>query len=288
MPPDRRGGDPFLHVMVVQQLAFAHSAQVGKAGAVAHDVADGDPRLAVGAELRPVLGHRGVVVDQSAIRQPMDDGRGHTLVAENTIGAVSADQCRLPRRSDHPVHTSTTGWPSRYTESAPRPVSDGEHGGETPHGTGEARVCGSLHPVGNSKPRPSAAVEFTQTNLQARRAASGNRCRSVSFASPLPECVGRQGWESVRRRGPAAPPRPVSPDRRVGQHSLEHGVTHHRPGPVDLLARRRASSSPASERTRRCCSTVSHNSARPVPPARQSQYRWAPERFARMDEAQRC
>ncbi len=35
------------------------------------------------------------------------------LVAENTMAPVSAVQCVVPRRSDQPVHTSTTGSPSR-------------------------------------------------------------------------------------------------------------------------------------------------------------------------------
>lgn len=43
------------------------------------------------------------------------------FVAENTIGPVSADHGTVPRRSAHPVHTSTTGLPSRYTDSAPPP-----------------------------------------------------------------------------------------------------------------------------------------------------------------------
>jgi hypothetical protein len=34
------------------------------------------------------------------------------LVAENTMAPVSAVQRRVPARSDHPVHTSTTGTPS--------------------------------------------------------------------------------------------------------------------------------------------------------------------------------
>ncbi|COW67495.1 Uncharacterised protein [Mycobacterium tuberculosis] len=43
------------------------------------------------------------------------------LVAENTIGAESADHGTHPARSAHPFHTSTTGCPSRYTASAPPP-----------------------------------------------------------------------------------------------------------------------------------------------------------------------
>ena len=43
------------------------------------------------------------------------------FIAENTIAPVLADHGTLPRRSAHPVHTSTTGLPSRYTDSAPPP-----------------------------------------------------------------------------------------------------------------------------------------------------------------------
>jgi hypothetical protein len=35
------------------------------------------------------------------------------LLAEKIMGAVSAFHGSWPRRSDQPVHTSTTGWPSR-------------------------------------------------------------------------------------------------------------------------------------------------------------------------------
>ena len=50
-------------------------------------VADGDRRLAVGAELRPVLGDGRVVVDQAAVGQPVDDGRGHALGRREHHGA---------------------------------------------------------------------------------------------------------------------------------------------------------------------------------------------------------
>jgi hypothetical protein len=43
------------------------------------------------------------------------------FVAENTIAPVSADHGTLRRRSAYPVHSSTTGLPSRYTDSAPPP-----------------------------------------------------------------------------------------------------------------------------------------------------------------------
>ena len=43
------------------------------------------------------------------------------LVAEKTMAPVSAVQYSVPRRSAYPVQTSTTGSPSRYTQSAPPP-----------------------------------------------------------------------------------------------------------------------------------------------------------------------
>jgi hypothetical protein len=35
------------------------------------------------------------------------------------MAPVSADHGTSPRRSDHPVHTSTTGRPSKYTDNEP-------------------------------------------------------------------------------------------------------------------------------------------------------------------------
>ena len=79
MPAERRGGDPFLHMPVIEQLAPPDATQVGQPGSVPHHVADGDRLLAIGGELGPVLGHRGVVVDESAVGQPVDHRRGDTL-----------------------------------------------------------------------------------------------------------------------------------------------------------------------------------------------------------------
>ena len=70
--------------------------------------------LAVGAELGPVLGDRRVVVDQTAVDQPVDDRRGHPLGRrEHHRRRCRPTSGARPRRSDHPVHTSTTGSPSR-------------------------------------------------------------------------------------------------------------------------------------------------------------------------------
>jgi hypothetical protein len=46
---------------------------------VVEDLTDGDGLLAVGGELGPQLGHRGVVAEQSPLGQPVDDGAGRRL-----------------------------------------------------------------------------------------------------------------------------------------------------------------------------------------------------------------
>ena len=73
VPVGRRSRDPFLHVAVVEEVMCAHPAQVGQTRPMPHHVPDGDLRLAVSAELRPVLGNRGVVIDQPSVGQPMND-----------------------------------------------------------------------------------------------------------------------------------------------------------------------------------------------------------------------
>ena len=65
--------DPILHVAVVEEFVLAHPAQVRQSRPVPHHVPDGDLRLSVGAEFRPVLGHRGVVIDQPSVSQSMND-----------------------------------------------------------------------------------------------------------------------------------------------------------------------------------------------------------------------
>jgi hypothetical protein len=46
---------------------------------VVQDLAHGHGLLAVGAELRPQLGHRGVVAEQAALGQDVGHGRGRAL-----------------------------------------------------------------------------------------------------------------------------------------------------------------------------------------------------------------
>src|SRR6516164_7566123 len=77
------------------------------------------------------------------------------LDAENTIGAVSADHGRWPPRSAHPFHTSTTGWPSTYTASAPPPTRRPGNMVEKPRTT--QSKCGSAAP--NTR-RPASGTSW--------------------------------------------------------------------------------------------------------------------------------
>ena len=76
---DRRGGQPLLHQMVIQQFVLADSLQMRQAGTVPQHIADGDRVLAVGAELGPVRRDRLVVVQQAAVDQSVNDRRRNTF-----------------------------------------------------------------------------------------------------------------------------------------------------------------------------------------------------------------
>ncbi len=71
--------EPLLHPAVVHQIGLADPVQVRQPGAMPHHLADGDLRLAVGAELRPVFVHRRFIVDQRAVDEPVNDRRGQAL-----------------------------------------------------------------------------------------------------------------------------------------------------------------------------------------------------------------
>jgi hypothetical protein len=69
---------------------------------VVEDLAQGDGLLAVGRELRPQLGHRGVVAEQPALGQPVDDGAGRGL-ADGVVVEHGAGVDRPPGgRVGHP------------------------------------------------------------------------------------------------------------------------------------------------------------------------------------------
>ena len=74
-----RRGEPFFHHDVIQQVFLCRTSQTRQAGVVPHHLTNGEVRLAVGAELRPVLGNRRVVVDQPPVGEPVDHGGSHTL-----------------------------------------------------------------------------------------------------------------------------------------------------------------------------------------------------------------
>ena len=118
---DRRGGQSLLHQEVVHQVGLADALEVRQPASMTQHVAHRDVGLAVRAELRPVLGDGGVVVEQARSTSRWMTVDASALVAENTIAPVSADHRTSPFRSDHPVQTSTTGLPSMYTDSAPPP-----------------------------------------------------------------------------------------------------------------------------------------------------------------------
>ena len=64
---------------VIQQVFPAGATQTRQSGPVPHHLANGELRFPVGPELGPVLGDRSLVVDQSPVDEPVDDGRRHTL-----------------------------------------------------------------------------------------------------------------------------------------------------------------------------------------------------------------
>jgi hypothetical protein len=70
----RRSGQPLLHQEVIHQLRLADTLQVRQARPVPQHVTHSDVRLAVRAELRPVLGHRFVVRQQFAVDEAVNDG----------------------------------------------------------------------------------------------------------------------------------------------------------------------------------------------------------------------
>ncbi len=124
------------------------AVEVGQPGAVPHHVANGDLRLAVGAELRPVLGDGRVVVDQRSVDEPVDDRGGHALGRGEHHGA----------RVGGPVRGAATVGPARpdiddgltVQEDRQRTAAvpgTGKHLGEHPHRAGEMRVGRPLNTV---------------------------------------------------------------------------------------------------------------------------------------------
>jgi hypothetical protein len=139
--PHRRSGHPLLHEEVVQKVGLAGALQLGQSGAVPHEVADRDPGLAVGAERRPVLGDGRVVVDESAVDEPVDDGGRHALGCGEHHG---------PRVRGPVPPTATVGPSGPHVDDGLAVEVDGERSaaksthekqlGEGSNGTGEIGI----------------------------------------------------------------------------------------------------------------------------------------------------
>ena len=68
LPPGRLGGEEFRHpIPVVPDVSGVDLVETRQAGAVAHQMAHFDAFLAVGGELRPVLGDRRVEVEFATV-----------------------------------------------------------------------------------------------------------------------------------------------------------------------------------------------------------------------------
>ena len=149
VPADRGRGDPFLHVPVVEQLALTDAAQVRQPGPMTHDIPDGELRLTVGGELRPVLAHGGVVVDQAAVSQPMDDCGGHSLGGRKHHGCGIG----LPVPTPAPVRPPGPDIDDGFTveihrQRAATAARMRELRGERPDGAGETWVGSPLNTMG--------------------------------------------------------------------------------------------------------------------------------------------
>jgi hypothetical protein len=79
-PEGRLGGEKARHLLpVVEVLVADRFLPPRQSRSVAHQVADLDVRLAVGGELRPVAGDRGVEIELAAISQNESAKRRHRL-----------------------------------------------------------------------------------------------------------------------------------------------------------------------------------------------------------------
>ena len=205
-----------------------------------HHLADGDLRLAVGAELRPVLGDGRVVVDQGSVDEPVDDRRGHALGRGEHHGA----------RVGGPVRGAAAVGPARPDidnglaiqvdrQCAAAVPGSGEHLGERAHRAGEMRVgralntvwerCAAfpavnvLHNASNlpgtpaNKPAVTDPLIHRMSALSRRRRTAiwrlGRR-RGVRISLPRRGSAGRPALASAHHRGPGAPPRRGSCGRR--------------------------------------------------------------------------
>jgi hypothetical protein len=80
---------------------------------VGEHLGNGDLLFAVGAELRPVLGDRRVVVEQAVLGEHVHDGRGRPLAVDQLLNRVRASTGRPLAGSASPKQALTTSSPCR-------------------------------------------------------------------------------------------------------------------------------------------------------------------------------
>ena len=151
-PTHRGRGEALLHTQMVEQVGLSHAVQLGQPGSVPQNIADGDRGLAVGAERPPVLGHRGVVIDQPPIDQTVDDCRRDPLGGrEDHRSGVGRPVLRTAAVTEPGPHVDDrlaveVDRQGSTTEPPPR-----EHLRERAHCQHEVLVGGALHPSGQRR-----------------------------------------------------------------------------------------------------------------------------------------
>ena len=148
---DRRGGQPLLHQLVVQQFVLADALEVRQPGSVPQHVADGDRVLAVGAELRPVRRDGLVVGQQAAIDQSVNDGRRDSF-GRGEHHRAGVDGPRLLTRAVGPARPDVDDRPPVDVDrqGATAEPSAREQTCEHADDVGKPRIGGTLHTAGQA------------------------------------------------------------------------------------------------------------------------------------------
>ena len=199
---DRRGGQPLLHQLVVQQLVPADALEVRQPGPVPQHVADRDVALAVGAELRPVRRDGLVVGQQAAIDEPVNDGGRDALgrrehhragvggprLLARTVGPPRPDvDDRVPVDVDRKGPTAEPSAREQTCEHAddigkPRIGGTLHTAGQPFFGAKQRRLC---HTANNASSRPprmqNRNIQPITCRTTACRRAAGGPSRSTSL-----------------------------------------------------------------------------------------------------------
>lgn len=146
---DGGGGKTPLHQLVIDDFlcVVGDSPRDGRARRDDRDLPDGDRRLAVGTELRPVTCDRGVVGDQSAIDQAVDDRGGNALGCREDEGSGVACPALSGRRRTRPDIQGGLAVHIDAQAAAAQPVF-GEHPFEGAHDGGQLGPRPAFHSVG--------------------------------------------------------------------------------------------------------------------------------------------